>query len=91
MKEKERKGNRYIKTLKFTYAEVDMIDHCVAEVVDYIAEKGGKIISILQPTIFGYKPALLVISIVYEAEQRISGFPVFKPEKKQVMFNEEET
>lgn len=90
IKETDRKRNRYVKMLRFTYGDLDMADTHIADTVDYIDSKGGKIVSIPEPCVFGMKPALLIYSIVYEAEKRIEGLPVFRPVKKQVTIDEEE-
>ncbi len=61
---------RFIKTVNLYYSDMENADAFVNDIIKQIRDKGGKIVNINNIT-FGISPALMVYTIVYEAENEI--------------------
>ena len=62
---------RFIKTIKFTVKDIDIIDKDVNETIRKIVDKGGRIIG-LNVQNFGLSPMMLIVIIIYANEKEIA-------------------
>lgn len=64
-------ATRFIKTLKITVKDIDIIDREVNDTIREIVKKGGKIIG-LNAQNFGLSPMMLIVIIIYASEKEIT-------------------
>lgn len=63
--------NKYFKTLKFTYDEIDTIDERLNAASKMIEANGGTVVGALSPQTFGLKPIHLIYTLIYTANSKI--------------------
>lgn len=65
--------NKYFKTLKFTFSEIDTIDERLNAASKMIEEHGGVVVGLASPVTFGVKPTHLIYTLIYTAKSEINA------------------
>lgn len=63
--------NKYFKTVKFTFSEIDTIDERLNACSKMIEERGGLVVGLAAPVTFGMKPSTLIYTLIYTAKSKI--------------------
>lgn len=63
--------NKYFKTVKFTFSEIDTIDERLNACSKMIEERGGLVVGLAAPVTFGMKPSTLIYTLIYTAKNKI--------------------
>lgn len=63
--------NKYFKTVKFTFSEIDTIDERLNACSKMIEERGGLVVGLAAPVTFGMKPSTLIYTLIYTAKNEI--------------------
>ncbi len=63
--------NKYFKTLRFTFSEIDTLDERLNASSRMMEEQGALVVGVTSPVTFGVKPTHLIYTLIYTAKNKI--------------------